>query len=305
MNPIPSPEILGLGCVAVDDLLFVERYPPADTKVPISRRLRQVGGLTGCALVAAARLGSRCAFAGVLGEDEASKYVLDFLRAEGIDVGQVRCRAGARPVASTIVVGEQDGARNIFFDKRGVQGAAPDHPGESFIRGCRVLLVDHYGVEGMTRAARIALAAGVPVVSDIEGLGPAFAELLALPDHLVVSEDFAVAATGSSDPATALKGLWHDRRDTAVVTCGRRGCYYLSGAGGPWHLPAFAIEAADTTGCGDVFHGAYASALARGQGLAERIRFASAAAALRASRAAIPYRAEVEQFLRDPPGTLS
>src|SRR5207253_1049385 len=80
----PTFDILGLGCVAIDDLLYVDSYPLADTKVQVRRRERQCGGLTGTALVAAARLGSKCAYAGTLGEDELSQFVLDRLAGEGI-----------------------------------------------------------------------------------------------------------------------------------------------------------------------------------------------------------------------------
>src|SRR5690348_3708416 len=85
----PSPmlrwDILGIGCSAVDDLLYGEAYPTADTKVRVRRRERQCGGLTATALVAASRLGARCAFAGVLGDDENSRFVLDALSREGVD----------------------------------------------------------------------------------------------------------------------------------------------------------------------------------------------------------------------------
>ena len=69
-------DVLGLGSVAVDDLLYVPHYPPADAKLQVRRRERQCGGLTATALVAAARLGARCAYAGVLGEDEDWLYEL-------------------------------------------------------------------------------------------------------------------------------------------------------------------------------------------------------------------------------------
>jgi sulfofructose kinase len=69
-----------------------------------------------------------------------------------------------------------------------------------------------------------------------------------------------------------------------VVTCGAEGCWYIDGESiqQPHRQKAFAVNAVDTTGCGDVFHGAYAAGLVRGQTLPERIRFASAAAALKA-----------------------
>jgi sugar/nucleoside kinase (ribokinase family) len=67
------------------------------------------------------------------------------------------------------------------------------------------------------------------------------------------------------------------------------------------HQPAFPVAVVDTTGCGDVFHGAYAAGLVRGLGVMERVRLAAAAAALKATRpggqAGAPTLAEVEQFL--------
>jgi sulfofructose kinase len=68
-----------------------------------------------------------------------------------------------------------------------------------------------------------------------------------------------------------------------------------------FHQPAFRVETVDTTGCGDVFHGAYAAALCEGRGLEERLRFAAAVAALKATREGgqkgIPSREEAERFL--------
>jgi sulfofructose kinase len=68
-------DILGVGSVAVDDLLAVAAYPPADAKARVLRRERQCGGLTGTALVTAARSGARCGYAGVVGTDELSDEI--------------------------------------------------------------------------------------------------------------------------------------------------------------------------------------------------------------------------------------
>jgi sugar/nucleoside kinase (ribokinase family) len=298
-------DILGLGCVAVDDLIYVPSYPPADAKVRVRHRERQCGGLTATALVAAARLGARCAFAGVLGSDDDSQFVIDCFRREGIDVRHLVRRPDARPIHSTIIVDEGRHTRTIFFDLAGSVGAAPDFPPPEVIRAARVLYVDHYGIEGMTRAARLARAAAIPVVADLErNEWPGFDDLLALVDHLIVSRDFAARLTGSADPAAALSRLWTSQRQVVVITCGPEGCWYLEAAdpAAPRHQPAFAVRTVDTTGCGDVFHGAYASALARGLDVPARLRFAAAAAALKANRtggqAGIPTRAATEEFLR-------
>jgi sugar/nucleoside kinase (ribokinase family) len=301
-----SFDVLGLGCVAVDDLLYVPSYPPPDSKLQIRRRERQCGGLTATGLVAAARLGARCAYAGSLGNDEASRFVIDTFRREGVDVSLLVRRPDARPIHSTIIVDETRHTRNIFFDLTGAAGAEPDWPPAGVIRATKVLYVDHFGIEGMTRAAHIARTAGRAVVADLErNEWPGFPDLLQLVDHLIVSRDFAQRLTGMADPAAAVRGLWHADRQVVIVTGGAEGCWFQSVATGPevQHLPAFAVAAVDTTGCGDVFHGAYASALARGVDVPQRIRFATAAAALKATcaggQAGIPTRPAVEAFLAD------
>src|SRR5262245_3177371 len=128
MNEAPHWDVLGIGCVAVDDLLYLDDFPLHDTKVRVRMRQRQCGGLTATALVAAARLGASCAFAGVLGDDENSRFVLDTLRGEGIDIGPVVYRAGARPIHSTILVESGQQTRTILYDLAGSVGADPDAP---------------------------------------------------------------------------------------------------------------------------------------------------------------------------------
>ncbi len=170
-----------------------------------------------------------------------------------------------------------------------------------------MLFVDHFGIEGMIRAVRVAPAGKIPVVADFESV-PAderFAELVALVDHAVVSLDFARQWTGCQHPGDAARALWNSARQAVVVTCGAEGCWYLGSddAPAPRHQPAMRVTVVDTTGCGDVFHGAYAAGVAEGLDLADRIRLASAAAALKATRrggqTGIPTRAEVDRFLKE------
>ncbi len=297
-------DVLGLGVIAVDDLLFAKSYPPPDEKTRVLRTERQCGGLTGIALIAAARLGARCAYAGVLGRDEFSEFALANLQREGIDLKYLRRREGARPVHSYIIVDCARHTRNIFCDATGAVGADPNWPTEAVIRSARVLFVDHFGIPGMIRAARIARRAGIPVVADLEkNIGAGFSRLLALVDHLIVSQSFAALLTGEKNPARAAKKLWTSRRSVVVVTCGEQGSWHV-GRENPAvsvHHAAFKVKVVDTTGCGDVFHGAYATALAEGKPLEARIRFASAAAGLKATKpgaqTSIPSRREVEKFL--------
>lgn len=296
-------DVLGIGCTAVDEILYVPSYPPPDGKVEVRARERHCGGLAATALVAAARLGVRAAFAGSLGDDAESRFVLETLRRERVNVEHAVLKRGAGPVRSVIVVDEIRRTRNIFYDTNGALGAHPRLPKKEVVQSARVLLVDRFGIPGMIRAARIARAAGIPVVADFESSHlPRFSELLELSDHLILSDGFARRITRARISSAAALRLWNSKRAAVVITSGARGCWFLSaGMKAPRHFPAFKVESRDTTGCGDVFHGAYAAALARGEDLEERLRIASAAAALKATQhggqVGIPRERAVRLFL--------
>ncbi len=304
-HPAIRPDVLGFGVAAVDDVLRVARYPPPDTKVRVVDSERACGGLCATALVAAARLGARSAYAGVLGTDDLSEHVLRCLAGEGIDTTQVTRSAEAGPGHSTIVI-DDAGTRTVFSDSRRAVAGPDDWPPEDVLRAPRVLLVDHVRLGASIRAAGIARAAGIPVVADLERDDhPRFGELLAAVDHLVIPMALGAALTGATDPAEAVLALRSTGR-TVVLTCGAQGAWYVGPGSGDRarHRPAVEVDAVDTTGCGDAFHGAYAAGLAFGLDLDARVRLAVAVAALTATRiggqAGIPDRTSVEAMLGEP-----
>jgi sulfofructose kinase len=297
-------DILGLGVTAIDTLLYVDDYPAEESKVPVQKREHRLGGLTGAALVAAARLRAQCVYAGILGYGQLSEDALRQMQQEGIDVSQVVRREGAGPVESFIIVSSRQHTRTILHDSRLLCGADENLPEANLIREARVLFVDHHGVDGMIRAARIAKEAGIPIVGDLEKIsGPRFMELFALVDHLIVSYGFASRLSGETEPQAIIERLWGPDRKVVVVTRGIQGAWYRGcQEPGVAHQPAFAVETVDSTGCGDVFHGAYAALLAQGWDVAERIRVAAAAAAIKAAdsgeQAGMPGYETVMQFLK-------
>ncbi len=314
-------DVLGMGMVAVDDILYVEHFPRPDEKMSVRCYERQCGGQTGTALVAVARLGRRAGYIGILGDstahgDELSRTVADCFGREGVDMTDCVSHPHAGVYHSTIIVDESTMSRTILAHLEGQVGADPLLPGEDVIRSTAVLLVDHHGLAGTLRAARIARAAGIAVVGDIERASSApggrakLAELLPFIDHLVVPRRFAREWTGLDDAAEAAGQLWDQgvrdgvHRSAVVVTCGSAGCWYIDDEIAPAvHFPAFEIAVSDTTGCGDVFHGAYCVGLVEGTALPQRVRFASAAAALKATRrggqAGIPTRKQLDAFLAE------
>ena len=293
--------ILGIGSATVDDLLFVDRFPAPDSKQEVLRTERHGGGLVATACVAAARLGVPTAFADVLGDDELSQWVIADLQREGVDTAPIQRQPDARPIHAVIIVEQGSGSRTILYSTAGHVRGDAGIPPDSLIRAATTLLIDDVRQTdgGLLRAVQTARSAGAAVVADLElRVEPT---LLAAVDHLIVSAGYAARVTGKADPSAAAQMLWHGERAAVVVTCGVDGCWYYEGEGSPVHQPAFVVPVVDTTGCGDVFHGAYAAGLNWGVSLAQRVRLASACAALKATqpggRRGIPTRAQLESFL--------
>ena len=176
-------------------------------------------------------------------------------------------------------------------------------PNGDTIRKARLLMLDDVNggaLDGLARAAADARRAGIPVVADFER--PAHPPLVDEVDHLIVSSHWARAATGLDSPQEAVRALWSARRAAVVVTCGSDGAWSMDAHTPPTHHPAYNVSVVDTTGCGDVFHGAYAVGVLEGLALEDRVRLAAATAALKATqlggRPGIPTRAQVNEFLR-------
>ncbi len=283
----PTWDVLGLGAVAVDDMVYVDGYPPPDTKAPIIEERREGGGLAGTALVTVARLGGRAAYVGVLGDDGLSRFAITELERAGVDCSRVRRRSDARPIHSVIIVDRRTGQRTLFYSLAGVADLEAADITPEVIGACRVLLVDSTVAIAALRAVDLAHLAGIPVVADLEHPDSvAVRELLRKVDHLIVGLDFARGMTGAQSPEEMLHALWLPSQTACVVTAGDRGCWYLARetGGDVQHRPACRVQVVDTNGCGDVFHGAYAARIARGDSVASAIAVATVAAAQKATQ---------------------
>ena len=288
-RPVRGWNVLGLGAVAVDDLLYVDGYPGPDTKVCIAGERREGGGLVATALVTVARLGGRAAFLSVLGDDELSAFAIAGLVRAGVDCSRVVSRAGARPIHSRIIVDQRSGDRTILYSIAGVTSLTASEVDPADVAAADVLLVDSTVAPVALEVVRLAHDLGIPVVADIEDAdGQAVSELVLSVDHLVVGRQFALKRTGERSATAAVRALWRDGMAACIVTSGPEGCWFLTPetGGDVRHEPAIPVHAVDTNGCGDVFHGAYAARIAAKDGVATAVTVATRMAAAKASRGA-------------------
>lgn len=276
-------DVLGVGISAVDDLFYVPSYPFANCKIPVTGTVRRGGGPVSTAMAAIGLLEGDAAFVGRLGRDDLSGYVMAELRHRKVDTAHVIEDPHSGPYHCVIIIDEA-GSRTVFYDSSKYAPIRPQDIADQLLNSSQMLLLDYLSDPPAIELAKKARSLSLPVVGDIEGHSDGALDLAAFVDHLIVPEDFAVWATGESNARDACAALAKVTRAATIVTSGAKGSHcLLAGSGVPVHFPAFEIEAFDTTGCGDVFHGAYALAIARQVPTVAAITFASAASALKAN----------------------
>lgn len=301
--------VVGLGQCSLDVLGRIDAYPPVDQKAEIGQLLAQGGGPVATALVTLTRLGVPTAFCGRIGADAYGRQIRAGLRAEGVDCRRLLVDEKGTSQFAFIAVEAGSAHRNVFWTRGSARPLDALEIDENLIRSARLLHLDGLASEAACAAARVARQVGVPTVLDGGTFRVGSADLLPLIDHLVVSERFAREATCCAEPQAALEPLLAHGAQDVTVTCGVRGSWTLSRGGELFHQPAFPVNAVDTTGCGDVFHGGFIFALLQGWPPKRVVAFAAACAALKTralgGRTAIPSLPEVLTLLGDADGEPS
>jgi sulfofructose kinase len=293
------PTVLCVGHAVQDFVFTVSMLPHRGEKYRATSFTSVGGGPAATAAVAVARLGGRALLAARVGADAAADMIVAELRNHGVDCGHVRRFAGCSSSVSAVIV-DADGERMI------VNNLDPSLPADAAwlpspaTAGAQAVLADTRWPEGALAALQAARSAGLPGVLDADRPIPADGELLRTATHVAFSSDALADYTGIADPPRALAQVAPSLPGWCCVTAGGAGVYAI-GNGQARHHRAFDVPVVDTLGAGDVWHGAFALALAEGRGEDAAVRFASAAAALKVQRAGgragAPARAEVDAFL--------
>ena len=290
--------------IAVEDFLFkVESFPAPGTKVRAGDLVATTGGCAANAAVAVARLGGHARFSGPVGTDDASRRFLDALAKTGVDPSGVLCVEGGSISVSGIFI-DRDGEKMVAtLHGKGLDAATPPDAA-ALVADIDILLVDNRFPAFVLPICRAAAARGIPVVLDVDKATTAGDPLFATASHLIFSSEALTATAGTADLGAALTGIAAGVRGFLAVTNGPDDVLWLED-GAVRRLPVFSVEAVDTLGAGDSFHGGFALALAEGRDELAAMRFGAATAALKCTRfggiSGTPQRAEVEAFLREAP----
>ncbi|ELD4739434.1 sugar kinase [Salmonella enterica] len=288
-----------VGITVMDRIYYVEGLPTEGGKYVAKRYTEVGGGPAATAAVAAAKLGAQVDFIGRVGDDDTGNSLLAELESLGVNTLYTRRYTQAMSSQSAIMV-DAKGERII------VNYPSPDLlPDAGWLNDIDfsqwdVVLADVRWHDGAKQAFTLARQAGVMTVLDSDITPQDISELVALSDHAAFSEPGLARLTGMSEAIDALKKAQMLTNGHVYVTRGSEGCNWLEKAA-VRHQPGFTVEVVDTTGAGDVFHGALAFGLASGYAIEEAVRFASGVAALKCTRpggrAGIPDCEQTRSFL--------
>lgn len=297
MRPASPPRVLCIGHVVADHTFQVPSVPAPPAKLHATAYAYGLGGMAANAAIAATRLGGRGLFWGRAGDDPTGRYLVAALQAEGVETAIRLVRDGHTPTSAVLV--DPRGERTIIsFPGAGLRPKPwwlplPD------LSGAAVLLCDPRWPEAAEAAMPAAREQGVPTVLDAERSDRAVLErLVPLADHALFSETGLTSFAGPVSPEEGLRLALAAGARLAGVTRGEKSTLWIETREGVLReTPAFSVVATNTTGAGDVFHGAYALALAEKMPPAEAMRFASAAGACRARDARTPDREVLQALL--------
>ncbi|MBP0618014.1 PfkB family carbohydrate kinase [Jiella mangrovi] len=273
-----------LGLSALDYIFVVDELPGrGSAKVRAGDFAVKGGGMAATAAVTVARLGGAASFIGRAGADREGEMMRAELSAEGVDVTHFKLFEDARSSISGIFVG-RNGERQIANFRGAALPVEADWLPSSAFAGLGAVLCDPRWPEGAHAAFAACRDLNIPTILDGDvATDDVFDALLPLTDHAIFSEPALAAYAGRADEAGLREVAERHGCAVTAVTLGEAGAISIEG-GDIRHASAFAIEAVDTTGAGDVFHGAYAYAIARQAPTAEAMTFASAVAALKCTR---------------------
>lgn len=296
-------KIVGIGANVHDTLISVPHFPKEDTKSKCTFVTESGGGPCATGLVAASKLGAECAYIGALADDAGGKFLLSDMIKFGVSAEYTVLQKNASSFASYILLNTGNATRTCVFNKDNLPIFEIDENAKKAIEAADVLMVDGNELENAVKGAKIARGAKTKVLYDAGGIYEDVEKLLRLTDILIPSEEFSLEFTGkktAEDAAHALFEMFSS--EVVVITQGKEGGIILRN-GEIRRYPSFKVNAVDSNGAGDVFHGAFAYGVTKGFSYYDCCVFASAVSALKCTavgaRAAVPSYNDTINFLKE------
>jgi sulfofructose kinase len=237
-----------------------------------------LGGQTASAIVACRQWGLRTRYVGKLGDDRAAVLHREEFARHGVEAHLFT--APGSPSQQAFIIVDSTGERTVLWRRDSRLTLLPTELQCEWITHARILHLDGHDTAAATQAAQWARAANIPVVADLDDLYSGYEALLSNIDLLITSRDIPTRLTSNHNLQESLPEVAkrYGCRLTAA-TLGQEGV--LAWDGRQFHyVPAYRVDAVDTTGAGDTFHAGFIYAFLQDWPLQRQLEFACAAAAL-------------------------
>ena len=296
-------KIIGIGANVFDTLYTVDTYPTEDTKMRANSVKECGGGPCATGLVAASKLGASCGFIGNYTNDSAGEFLKNDFRKYGVDISYMTLKSGYSSFCSVLWLAGDTASRTCVFYRGNVPPTEIDKESAKAIADAEILMVDGNDMNAAIEGAKIAKDNGTKVLYDAGGLYEGVENLLPYADILIPSEEFAIGHTTAVTAEEAAKILYEKYSpEVVVITQGKKGGIIYDG-NTLESYPAFLVDAVDSNGSGDVFHGAFAFAVTKDMDYKEACLFSSAVSALKCTkvgaREGVPTYDETINFLKE------
>ncbi len=274
-------EVLCIGHASYDISLFLESFPEENIKSETTEYIEGGGGPAANAAYLLTKWGVSCGFAGLIGNDRYGTNVVDEFTNAGTEISCLEVRKDYSTPLSIIMVNKSNGSRTIINRKSQLSSMNVDSKALGELRP-NVLLFDGHEMNASKQAMKMYPQA--VTILDAGSLRDSTRILAQMVDYLVASERFAASLSGvkALNPGNyenCFNNLAELNKKNVVITLGERGLLY--GSKGNIHLMhAYKAEVLDTTGAGDVFHGAFAYGILNGIEYEKTLKLASIAAAM-------------------------
>lgn len=293
--------VVVVGSSNIDLTALVDRLPARGETLLGRQVMQSFGGKGANQAVAAARAGATVGFLSKLGSDANGALIEQHLAAQGLS-RMVLLRDAEAQTGIAMILVDAAGNNQIVVVPGSNQHLTPadvrQHAG--LISGARVLLVQmEIPIETVQECLRLAKRHGLLTILNPAPACSLLPEFVRMVDVLTPNEREACVLSGVTDSAEAAGVLVRGGVGTVVVTRGAEGAVISRGKE-VIPVPAFVVEAVDSTGAGDAFNGALACALAEGMPIEAAVEMAAAAGALattgRGAQTALPTRSEIDRL---------
>ena len=292
-------DVLCVGMATYDLTFIVSSHPKPDVKCFASHYKECGGGPAANASVSVSRLGGNAGFSGYLGYDHFGQIHYEELLENSINCDLVI--RNKFPTRLSVILAKPNGDRTVItYEEKTPLIKKTELNFNLAIIKPKTILFDGHESKISLLLAKKAKSLGIITILDAGSVHKGTLTLLPYIDYLVCSAVFAKAYISSKNLNKILNELTKIVKNV-VITLGKNGLIWKTD-NSSGKLKAYKINAIDTTGAGDTFHGAFALGVAKNKKLIDNLIYSSAAAALCCSkigaRKGIPKNKEVESFIK-------